>query len=167
VDPADTVREIIVESQLEEKGYRKALISLGVFRLRLVAPILAFFAFGALAAGRSQQAIFLFATLIGMGVIVYLWALWHAHSPANRGVYAPVEYRFSSEHVLYESAGEIGEITWPTFRRWRYMADHYLLHVTSAKFVAIPTHCVAPDDIAPLERLFADKIRKGPRGPRR
>jgi hypothetical protein len=138
-------------------------MTLGVFRLRLLGPVLAFFSFGALAAGRTDQAIFLFATLIGIGLIVWLWASWHAHSPANQGIYAPVTYRFSAEQIEFESQDVFGEIAWGTIKRWRYLSEHYLLHVTGASFLAIPTTCVEPDERGELEDLFSARIAKGPR----
>lgn len=139
-------------------------MTLAIFRLRLVAPVLAFFTFGALAAGRTEQALFLGASLLGIGVIIWLWASWQAHSPANASIYDEVRYRFSDDGIEFAGAGGEGEIPWPAVKRWRYMSGHYLLHISSGTFVAIPSAAVGEDQLAPLESLFAEKIAKGPRG---
>jgi hypothetical protein len=155
---------IRVTSELGSAGYRNALLVLSLLRLRFVLPILAFFAFARLADGRLDQALLLFASLIGVFVIVWLWVTWQAYSPSNQRVRKPVEYVFSPERIDFFSEDADGFVEWETLKRWRYISGHYFLHASSASFLAIPGACVAEEDREPLEALFREHIRKGPRG---
>ena len=160
-----TQKPIVVSSQLEQRGYRRALLSLAVFRLRLVCPCAGVLRLrracsrplraGALPVRRSLR----------HGIDRVALGEWQASltgEPSCVRLGASTASRQIGWSI--DSEDSAGEIPWTSFKRWRYMSGHYLLHVTSATFLAIPTACVGPDDIGPLEALFAEKIRKGPRG---
>lgn len=154
-------------AKLDPGAYRTMLVTLAVFRLRFVAPVLAFFAFGALGAGRTSEALFLIASLVGMGVIIWLWASWQAHSPANASIYEAVSFECGEDALHFAGAGGEGAIPWHAVKKWRYLSGHYLLHISSGTFIAIPSTAVPEDERGPLESLLEEKIGKGPRKPLR
>ena len=160
----DESSAIVVESRLEQGAYRRMLLILSLQRLRFLLPILVFFAFAALASRSFEQAFFLFAAFLGTLIIVWLWVTWQAYSPSNAVVRQPVRYSFAAERIDFRGADQAGIIEWGAIKRWRYVSGHYLLHHSSASFLAIPEGCVRTDDRDQLEALFRERIAKGPRG---
>ena len=161
VDESITLR---VVSQITQKGYRSLLFALSVSRMRFIFPILAFFGFAALGAGRMNEALMLLGSLAGLIAVIWGYISWQVYSPSNTIVYEKVEYVFRESGIGFESEETSGEIPWDAIRRWRFTSRHYVLHVKKASFLPVPEDCVAEELRPILEDLLRSKVAKGPRG---
>ncbi len=157
---SDTLR---VTTQLTQKGYRAVLLHLAALRMRLIVPVLAFFAFSALAGGFTPQALFLLGSLFAIVITTWGYIAWNVSSPSNIELYLPIAYEFDADGVTYGGTAGVGRIEWSSIRRWRYAADHYLLYVAGATYVVIPGADMPSTDVPRFEAFLRTHVPKGPR----
>lgn len=143
-----------------QKGYRAVLFAIALGKLRFVLPIMAFFAFAALATGGQRYPLLMMAGLVGVIAFVWLYVNWASGSPSHKDVYLPVDYRFSDDGVEYSSALGTGIIPWERIRRWRFLASHYLLYTDSSAFLLLPASALPEASKGAFEALLAEKVRK-------
>lgn len=143
-----------------QKGYRAVLFALALRKLRFVLPIMAFFAFAALATGGQRYPLLMMAGLIGVIAFVWFYVNWASGSPTHKDVYLPVNYRFSDDGVVYDSTLGAGIIPWERIRRWRFLASHYLLYTDSSAFLLLPASALPEAAKGAFEALLAEKVRK-------
>lgn len=139
-------------------GYRAVLLGISISKLRFALPIMAFFGFGALAAGFDTHSLVLLTGLAGVVLFVWFYVNWASGSPAHNDVYVPVRYVFTSEGISHESDLGSGTIPWSRIRRWRLRAKHYLLYTDVVSFLLVPVDAVAPDGRGVFEALLAEKV---------
>ncbi len=148
---------------LDPKGYRKVLFTIALIRMRFLLPLAAFFGCAALGGGRTSSGIMIVSATVGLLLFMWGYIEWQVHSPAVSQVYLPVDYEVRDDGLHYESASGSGVVTWDTFTRWRMVADHFVLHLKGARFLAIPLASMDVPTATALERVLRTHIRKGPR----
>jgi len=142
------------------KGYRAVLFAIALRKLRFVLPVMAFFAFAALATGGQRYPLLMMVGLIGVIAFVWLYVNWVSGSPAHKDVYVPVRYRFSEDGIEYDSAIGTGAIPWDRVCRWRFFASHYLLYTESSAFLLVGASALSDTAKGTFESLLAEKVRK-------
>ncbi len=150
---------IAANVQVTRHGYRAVLLASAISKLRFVLPVMAFFAFGALAAGFTAHSFLLLVGLVGVVAFVWFYVNWASGSPAHQDVYMPVEYVFAPDGIEYAGDPEAGTIAWDRMRRWRVLAHHYLLYTDTASFLLVPADAVEPQLRAAFEQLLDEKVR--------
>jgi len=154
---------IRITVHLTQSGYRGVLLHLSALKLRLVVPLLAFFAFAALGTGFNTEAFLMLGTLAATLITVWGYITWNTSAPKNAELYLPVAYELDSERIIFAGEAGRGVLEWDRVRKWRYAAGHYLLYVTGATYIMIPEVDLDPADMDRFEALLWKQVPKGPR----
>jgi len=157
---SDTIR---ITATLTQEGYRSLLLHLSALRLRLVAPLLAFFGFAALGAGFNSQGTVAFVVLVAIFITVWGYITWLTSSPRTTELYLPVVYEFSPDGIVFTGQAGEGSLEWQQVKRWNLRAGHYQLYVAGASYLLIPQDDIEGPSISRFEELLRQHVSKGPR----
>ncbi|MFC1902269.1 YcxB family protein, partial [Chloroflexota bacterium] len=147
-----------IESELTRANYMK-LLSIIVFRqwnfylLVVVMMLLAFLSV------ITEKSILLAWVVVIFAFLYYIIKiLYMGLSSKNRNFFLRLKYVFNAEDITINSPISNEVVKWEAFIRWRKIAGHYLLYLSTATFLSINKSSIPVAQVDDFEAMLRSKI---------